>query len=104
MILRAAFWIGVVAVFMPHEPDLGFGRPSPAAFQPPKAADWAKADLPVPVQLCAAQPQACAGAGSLTQGVRDTILSNLDRVKNELKQARAEDKPGAGFAVRLPHF
>jgi hypothetical protein len=28
MILRALFWISVVAVLMPHEPDLGFGRPN----------------------------------------------------------------------------
>ena len=27
MILRALFWISVVATLMPHEPDLGFGRP-----------------------------------------------------------------------------
>jgi hypothetical protein len=27
MILRAILWIAVVAILMPHEPDLGFGRP-----------------------------------------------------------------------------
>ncbi len=27
MILRAIFWVAVVAVLMPHEPNLGFGRP-----------------------------------------------------------------------------
>ncbi len=27
MIFRAVFWIGLVALLMPHEPDLGFGRP-----------------------------------------------------------------------------
>ena len=27
MILRALFWISVVAILMPHEPHLGFGRP-----------------------------------------------------------------------------
>lgn len=27
MLLRAVFWIGVVSVLMPHEPDLGLGRP-----------------------------------------------------------------------------
>jgi hypothetical protein len=31
MILRALFWISVVAIFMPHEPDLGLGRPTRAA-------------------------------------------------------------------------
>ena len=28
MILRALFWISVVAILMPHEPDLGLGRPN----------------------------------------------------------------------------
>lgn len=39
MIIRAAFWIGLVSLLAPHEPDLGLGRPgagiaqaSPAAF------------------------------------------------------------------------
>ena len=28
MLLRAIFWIAVVAVLIPHEPDLGLGRPN----------------------------------------------------------------------------
>jgi hypothetical protein len=28
MILRALFWISVVAILMPREPDLGLGRPN----------------------------------------------------------------------------
>src|SRR2546430_14306057 len=27
MIFRAIFWIGLVSLLMPHEPDLGLGRP-----------------------------------------------------------------------------
>jgi hypothetical protein len=27
MIIRAIFWIGLIAFLMPHEPDLGYGRP-----------------------------------------------------------------------------
>ena len=34
MIIRAIFWIGLVAFLMPHEPDLGFGRPSAHAAKP----------------------------------------------------------------------
>ena len=36
MILRAIFWIGLVSFLMPHEPDLGFGRPG-AALPTPNA-------------------------------------------------------------------
>ncbi len=39
MIFRAVFWIGLVSLLAPHEPDLGLGRPgagtsptSPATF------------------------------------------------------------------------
>ena len=31
MIIRAIFWIALVAFLMPHEPDLGFGRPGEKA-------------------------------------------------------------------------
>jgi hypothetical protein len=41
MIFRAIFWIGLVSLLAPHEPDLGLGRPgagtasfSPATVQP----------------------------------------------------------------------
>lgn len=31
MLFRALFWIGLVWLLMPHEPDLGLGRPAPLA-------------------------------------------------------------------------
>jgi hypothetical protein len=34
MIFRSIFWIGVVALLLPREPDLGFGRPASALAQP----------------------------------------------------------------------
>ncbi len=33
MIFRAAFWIGLVALLTPHEPDLGLGRPGAGTLQ-----------------------------------------------------------------------
>ena len=35
MIIRAIFWIGLVAFLMPHEPDLGFGRPGARSTEAP---------------------------------------------------------------------
>ncbi len=92
MIFRAAFWIAVVAVFMPHEPDLGYGRPGLTGLAPPKPADWASVKLPA--KLCADNPQVCAGAMTVGFDLKGTILNNIDRVKGELKareQARSED-------------
>ncbi|HEY4077285.1 MAG TPA: hypothetical protein VGM26_10190 [Rhizomicrobium sp.] len=37
MIFRAIFWVGLVSLLMPHEPDLGFGRPG-AGTSPSSAA------------------------------------------------------------------
>src|SRR6185295_14287133 len=60
MIFRAIFWIGLVAFLMPHEPDLGFGRPGASphatgtAFH---AADIQKA--------CASRDTACASGLAL---------------------------------------
>ena len=43
MIIRAIFWIGLVAFLMPHEPDLGFGRPGAHAAKTPGAHWFASA-------------------------------------------------------------
>jgi hypothetical protein len=40
MLLRAAFWIGVVSVLMPHEPNLGYGSPSLGANLAGKISSW----------------------------------------------------------------
>ena len=34
MIFRAVFWIGLVSLLTPHEPDLGLGRPGAGTLQP----------------------------------------------------------------------
>ena len=33
MIFRAVFWIGLVSLLAPHEPDLGLGRPGVGTLQ-----------------------------------------------------------------------
>ena len=38
MIFKAAFFIGLVAILMPHEPDVGLGRPDAAAWLPSSAS------------------------------------------------------------------
>ena len=37
MIFRAVFWIGLVSLLTPHEPDLGLGRPGAGTTQPSPA-------------------------------------------------------------------
>ena len=86
MIFRAVLSIAFVAVFIPHEPDLGFGRPGAGGNPPIQMSEWATS--PAAAQICGNRQEACAGALNLAGDLRSTILSNLDRVKAELKDSR----------------
>jgi hypothetical protein len=92
MILRAAFWITVVAVFIPREPDVGFGRPDAPSIVPPKAAEWIAQTFKVPP--CEDRAQ-CLGGLSLAADLRGVLLEKLQRAKADLKATSA--------AARLPH-
>ncbi|MDE1938675.1 MAG: hypothetical protein KGI68_06625 [Alphaproteobacteria bacterium] len=107
MILRAAFWVALVAVLLPHEPDLGLGRPSLEGLLPAKTPDWLSAS--VPTRACEDPQGTCVGGLVLADDLRSTILTNLDRVKAELKEselARADQRrsAGTGLAARLMDF
>ena len=82
MILRAAFWITVVAVFIPREPDIGYGRPDAPSVAPPKAVAMIAQLLKVPP--CVEQAQCTAGL-SLASDFRQTVRERLERAKVELK-------------------
>ncbi len=87
MIFRAILSIAFVAVFIPHEPDVGLGRPGAGGILSPKMSEWADANLPAAAQICGKRQEACAGGLALAGDLRNTILINLDRVKAELKQS-----------------
>ncbi len=94
MIFRAVFAIAFVAVFIPHEPDLGLGRPSTAS-----TPSFEMSELAGAAQMCGSSQGACATGLNLVGGIRSTILSNLDRVKAELKvseQARSDQRRTIG--------
>jgi hypothetical protein len=97
MIFRAVCAIAFVAVFIPHEPDVGYGRPGAGGIPPIQVSEWAT--LPAAAKLCGNRQEACAGALGLAGDLRGTILSNLDRVKAELrdsKQARSDRRRNIG--------
>jgi hypothetical protein len=96
MILRAAFWIAVVAVFIPREPDVGFGRPAMPSIVPPQAAEWIAHTFPVPP--CEDRAQ-CLGGSSFAADLRGALLDRLERAKADLK---ANDD--ARLTERLPHY
>ena len=97
MIVRAVLTIAIVALFIPHEPDLGFGRPGAGGNPPIQVSEWA--NLPAAARLCGNRQEACAAGLDLAGDLRNTILSNLDRVKAELKvsaQARSDQRRNIG--------
>jgi len=91
MIFRAVFWIGLVSLLAPHEPDLGLGRPgagtapsSPTAFLTP-ATGLSQAD-----GQCA---MACAGGlGGVLQmlhlGSTNSLAAGLADVKAQIEADR----------------
>jgi hypothetical protein len=79
MLFRAIFWIGVVAVLMPHEPDLGLGRPGDArAFLPDMQHE---ADL-----SCRGYGETCASALSTVDTFQLIALRSLAQVKADIEQ------------------
>jgi hypothetical protein len=88
MIFRAIFWIGLVALLMPHEPDLGFGRPGAAGSALPEAATWASDKLSPSdaASLCGANAQACATTASLLDDFKSATIHSLAAVKADIER------------------
>jgi len=89
VILRAIFWIAVVALLMPHEPDLGLGRP--VSIDAPSASsvlDWAKTQvaprLAHPGDVCRYDPGACNTGTTVLDGLRAATMRSLADVKADL--------------------
>lgn len=95
MIFRAVFWIGLVSLLTPHEPDLGLGRPGAGTSQPsPTTLPSAAAGLSRPGPECGS---ACAGGLGVLRVFHlnsDTsIAAGLADVKAQIEadqRARAE--------------
>lgn len=88
MILRAAFWIGLVSLLMPHEPDLGLGRPGAGtAPTSPATIGTAAEGLSPAGQDCGS---ACAGRLGLFSvlHLNPDVAQGLADVKAQIEQDR----------------
>jgi len=87
MIFRAIFWIGLVSLLAPHEPDLGLGRPGAGTLQTPRLTTVlsAASGLSRTDSDCGSQ---CAGGlgffARLGLGPGGRIAEGLARVKGEI--------------------
>ncbi len=95
MILRAIFWIGLVSLLMPHEPDLGFGRPHLSTGFP-SLAGLMNNGLSTP-GACEGHQSACTAGISFVDGVQSLAVRGLDQVKREIEESKREH-------YAAPHF
>ena len=89
MIFRAVFWIGLVSLLAPHEPDLGLGRPGAgAAPSSPTTVQPAANGLSRNGTDCGS---ACAGALPSVFHLNNTDLARgLADVKAQIEEAQHE--------------
>ncbi|MBV9332224.1 MAG: hypothetical protein JOZ55_11785 [Alphaproteobacteria bacterium] len=81
MLFRAIFTIGVVALMVPHEPNLGFGRPKSPLPVPSLSPSFDQAAKPG----CSAP---CGAAPGLLEAFRTAAFSRLDEVGREIEESR----------------
>jgi hypothetical protein len=95
MILRAVFWIGLVSFLMPHEPDLGFGRPG-AALAGQALSAVTPSSIGALIQsssvqdACAAHKETCAGSLSILDGFQALAIRSMDQVRADLEANRTK--------------
>jgi hypothetical protein len=94
MIFRAIFWIGLVALLMPHEPDLGFGRPGANPHANPPSSIGALIQSTNLPKACTGSEVACVGGLSLFDRVRAVMVRNLDQVRADIEAHRHEPPHG----------
>ena len=94
MIFRAVFWIGLVSLLAPHEPDLGLGRPGAGTSPFSSSAALSTASgLSRTDMSCGSACAGGLGLLGLVQLDRSSIAAGLADVKAQIaadKRARAE--------------
>ena len=94
MLIRAVFWIAVVSMLMPREPNLGFGRPG-ASLQETLLPRVSQAMTPG--RPCAQDNLlACANGLSILNQLPAFGLRPLADVKADIDNAVAERKAHGG--------
>ena len=73
MIFRAVFWIGLVSLLTPHEPDLGLGRPGAGTLPPSPAT------IPSSANGLSRSGQDCGSACVGGLGLLSVFHLNTDR-------------------------
>jgi hypothetical protein len=95
MLFRAVFWIGLVALLMPHEPDLGYGRPHAMLSLPAEVANWLGGEIKAHPDFCEDHRDACGAGANLLAGMQTLALRSLGQVKAEIEASEHQRLIGA---------
>jgi hypothetical protein len=98
MILRAAFWIAIVAVFMPHGPDLNLSQlnlsqtGSIASSLPGSITEAASVAMNAPHQACRDHADQCAATLGFIDQLQSLAVSSLAEARVEIEAAQANNR------------
>jgi hypothetical protein len=108
MIFRAVFWIGLVSLLTPHEPDLGLGRPGAGTLHP-SPATMIQSTANGLMRNGPDCGSACAGGLGLLSvfhlNTNGSLAAGLAGVKAQIEQdqrARAARQGGLISPINLP--
>lgn len=96
MLLRAVFWIALVSLLMPQEPDLGFGRPGAHGLAN-DALSW-MSPAPHGLPLCKQNEAICSTGLNILELLRANTIRSLARVKADIE---AQQRARGDFRPRL---
>jgi hypothetical protein len=113
MIFKAIFCVAVAAMLIPHEPDLGFGRPGAQTSLLQSATSWVSGSLSgassatgsssaasvasAPNSICKDHAAACVAALGVLDSVQSVTVRGLAQVKADIEEqerARASRTTG----------
>jgi hypothetical protein len=97
MVMRALFWIALVSVLMPREPDLGLGRPGTHGLASDAMA-WVSSAASRPGQVCSGHQATCAEGLSVLGSLQDVAVNSLAQVKADIEAQQRER------SERIQHF
>jgi hypothetical protein len=86
MLFRALFWIAVVSLFMPHEPDLGLGRPNANASVFQSVNGWVSERAVQSKSDCKDDPAQCGARWSFLDAFQSIAVRNLAQVKADIEE------------------
>jgi hypothetical protein len=90
MIFRAIFWIGLVSLLAPHEPDLGLGRPGAGTSNVSSAT--LKSTVESLLRTDKDCGSGCAGGLGLAESLHLTVNRDVIRGLAEVKAEIAADQ------------